>query len=536
MGTALEGSEGEPLQGLVARVAVASQRPAWRRFRPALDDVEGAQRRCLSRLLPAALALNPEAAARVRPDASWEELGRRLPLTTWEDHAGWVAALRSAPASQAGPLRFEPTSGSTAPRRWIPYPPAFRAELNRAAAAWIAGAADTHPGILRGSHYWSLSWLPDELRAAGQGSDDLELLSPLSRLVLGRLMAVPGAVARLPSSGEALAATLVHLAARTDLALASVWSPTFLLRLVEALAARREQVTAVLERGRWEDGGLRVPWPAPRRPEVARLLHDPGVGPGPPLTRALWPRLALVSAWDSASSRPYAASLRALFPHAAFQPKGLWATEGVVSIPFAGRHPLALTSHALEFRCLATGAVLPPWRLEEGQELQPVLSGSHGLLRYLLPDRVRVTGFLRRAPCVEFLGRLGGVDLVGEKVDAALAQQVLDQLRAEGLARPVTLLAVPGNGALPGYRLLASPAEGASPPGAVAARTEALLLRLHHYRLARELGQLGPAGAEVRHDALEEYCRLVGRPAGADGQVKVEPVVALPAPGSAACA
>ncbi len=523
------------MQGLFARIAVASQRPAWRRFRRALDDVEGAQRRCLARLLPSALALNPGAAARLGPGASWEEVGRRLPLTTWEDHAGWIGALRAAPPGPAGPLRFEPTSGSTAARKWIPCPPTFLAELDEAASAWMAGAADDHPGILGGPHYWSLSWLPDDLRAAGQGSDDLALLPPLARLVLRRLMAVPGAIARLPSSEEALAATLVHLAARPDLALASVWSPTFLLRLVEALAARREQVAAVLASGRWEAGGLTIPWAAPRAPSAARRLREAGRQPGPSLTRALWPRLALISAWDSASSRPYAAALRALVPHAAFQPKGLWATEGVVSIPFAGEHPLALTSHALEFRCLASGAVLPPWRLEAGQEVQPVVSGAHGLLRYQLPDRLRVSGFLHRAPCVEFLGRLGGVDLVGEKVDAVLAQQVLELLAAEGLARPIALLAGPVGQGLPCYRLLAAPGERGAAPEAVAGRAEALLLRLHHYRLARELGQLGPARAEVRADALEEYHRLVGRPAGADGQVKVEPVVALPAARGDAC-
>ena len=533
MGARTTWEGGARLPGLFARIAVASQRPAWRRFRHALGDVEEAQRRSLARLLPSALALNRPAAARIGPGASWEEFTSRLPLTTWEDHAGWAEPLRRAPPGPGGPLRFEPTSGSTSARKWIPYPPPFRAELNEAAAAWMCGLADRHPAILAGPHYWSLSWLPDDLRAAGEGSDDLALLSPLARLVLGRLMAVPGTVATLPSSDEALAATLVHMAARTDLALVSVWSPTFLLRLVEALAARREQVAAVLAAGRWEAGGLDIPWKAPRAPAAARLLRQSDGEAGPELTRALWPRLALVSAWDSASSRPFAETLRSLFLQAAFEPKGLWSTEGVISIPFEGRQPLALTSHALEFRCLSTGEVLPPWRLALGQEVQPVVSGSHGLLRYLLPDRVRVTGFLRKAPCIEFLGRLGGVDLVGEKVDAALAQELLDLLRAEGLARPVTLLAVPDGRPLPCYRLLATPGERGETAAAVAARTEALLLRLHHYRLARELGQLGPAGAEVRADALEEYHRLVGRPAGADGQVKVEPVVELPARGAA---
>jgi hypothetical protein len=241
--------------------------------------------------------------------------------------------------------------------------------------------------------------------------------------------------------------------------------------------------------------------------------------------QALWPSLALVSAWDSSTSRRYAQELRQAFPHASFQGKGLWATEGVVTIPFQGGTPIAATSHAIELRCLATGAILPPWRVQDGQEVQPLLTAANGLIRYALPDRCRVTGFMGTAPCLEFLGRMGGVDLVGEKLDAVLAQQVLEAVGAELGCTPISLLALDGSGEeVPHYCLLAAPGPGAPAEASVAARAEELLGAIHHYRLARELGQLGPVRAMVRADALAEYHRRVGE-TGADGHVKIESVL-----------
>jgi hypothetical protein len=63
--------------------------------------------------------------------------------------------------------------------------------------------------------------------------------------------------------------------------------------------------------------------------------------------------LALVSAWDTADAAPWAQQLKACFPQAAFEGKGLWATEGVVTIPIDGQYPLAYRSHVYEFEDLA---------------------------------------------------------------------------------------------------------------------------------------------------------------------------------------
>ena len=65
---------------------------------------------------------------------------------------------------------------------------------------------------------------------------------------------------------------------------------------------------------------------------------------------------------------------------------------------------------------------------------------TDGLARYQMSDVLRVDGTLGQVPCLTFLGRNDGVDLVGEKTSATMAQAVQDGLSLQG-ALPVTLLA-----------------------------------------------------------------------------------------------
>lgn len=228
-------------------------------------------------------------------------------------------------------------------------------------------------------------------------------------------------------------------------------------------------------------------------------------------------RLRLVSAWDSAASAAHAATLAGLLPRAAFQGKGLWATEGVVSLPFRERLPLALTSHFLEFRCLATDRLLPAWALEEDQELQPLLTTSGGLVRHGLEDRVKVTGFLERTPCLAFLGRLGGTDLVGEKLDASAVSELLAALGDRHGVRCMTLFAVEGG--RPHYCLVAEGRSGGE--AGLAQDLESGLARHHHYLLARELEQLAPARVLVLPEAEAFLSLRAGHLGLASGAAKV---------------
>ncbi len=63
----------------------------------------------------------------------------------------------------------------------------------------------------------------------------------------------------------------------------------------------------------------------------------------------LWPHLRHISCWGDAHAAMPLADLQRRFPDVVVQPKGLIATEVIVSIPFAGRWPLAIRSHVFEF-------------------------------------------------------------------------------------------------------------------------------------------------------------------------------------------
>lgn len=466
----------------------------------------------------------------------WEDFSRALPITDYRD---WSAPVEAQRRWQEGSLidspvmRYQPTSGSTSEIKWVPYTRAFLRELDGAIAPWLHDLYRQFPGIRQGSHYWSVSWLPDGMRDSGQQhlNDDMKVLTGGKRLLASMTQSVPELISLASTSDDAQFATLAWLVADQHLTVLSVWSPSFALTLFERMVDWRDELIEVLRRGDW--GSRRAALPAalrcPRAPRAAALLADWDGRLNADVFVRLWPRLALVSAWDTAAAAPWATLLQQLLPQAAFQGKGLWATEGVVTVPCQGQWVLAYQSHVYEFEDLDSGRILPPWALRPGQDVAPLLSTGSGLLRYRLNDRLRVDGHLNSLPVLRFLGRNDGVDMVGEKIGAVYVQQVLDALPWGETLRPVTLLAArqSNSAGKPGYVLLVECAGASAPPSAlqrIKEHLEAALAQHFHYQLARGLGQLAPARVVCRQDMREFYlhhCRLRGM---IEGNIKIEPL------------
>ncbi len=121
----------------------------------------------------------------------------------------------------------------------------------------------------------------------------------------------------------------------------SVWSPTFALQLLERLESLQQDVIEVLQSGSWGNRQASLKEvTAPRSSESAQALITSSNGEQIDFKK-LWPKLSLVSSWDTAGSKAWAEKLKEKLPSVQFEGKGLWATEGVVTIPYNDQYPLA---------------------------------------------------------------------------------------------------------------------------------------------------------------------------------------------------
>ena len=508
--------------------------PGRQRFERHLGELESVQRARLSRWLAAASRAPAWQKHGVRADWSWEEFVRRIPISTYADYAEGLTAQREQQQMwliDSPVARYQPTSGSTSAVKWIPYTKLFLDELDQVITAWVGDLYAQYPGQASGTHYWSLSWIPTALRAqtAGDINDDMKMLSWGKRVLAYLTQAVPQEVALAETLEDSLFATVAYLCADEELGFISVWSPTFGLNLLEHMADWRQELAQALKQGQWGARTARMAGvKCPSSERSARLLQQWNGELDPAFFQALWPKLAVVSAWDTAAAAPWAKALHSKLPHAGFQGKGLWATEGVVTFPFQGKYPLAYLSHVYEFIDAQDDRVLAPWQLREGQEVIPVFTTGSGLARYRMNDVLRVSDFLGQVPCFTFLGRNDGVDLVGEKISATTAQSILDGLPEDSSVLPVTLLALDQmEGGRPGYVLLAECFDDqptAERAKALSDHIETALQGHFHYKLARELGQLQPAQCLLCANMRELYLGLCRDRGMIEGNIKVEPL------------
>lgn len=492
---------------------LASSLPAWTRFRQTLRRPEQAQSERLRDLIRANRHSAFGKAHHFDGIRGWEDFCERVPVTGPDRLEPWVGRIRGGESevlTREPVTRLVPTSGSTGGRKLIPYTAAFQGELNAAIGPWMVDLARQFPGVVAGPAYWSIS--PSVDSSGGDSAvpvgfdDDSAYLGGWRQRCVDMLMAVPSALRLAPTVEDLRYLTLLCLLRQPGLRLMSVWHPSFLTLLLEALPGHWDELLQDIKRGGCRRAGhlpelLRHALAAgPNARRAAELKH---LGPADPT--ALWPQWRLVSCWADAQAVLPARDLERRLPGVIIQSKGLLATEAVVTIPFEGKHPIALRSHFYEF-VDSTGRVSRAHELRLGETYQVVVTTGAGLWRYALGDRVEVDGFLGATPSLRFVGRDNRVsDVCGEKLEEAFVTQALQAAcLACGLAPSFAMLAPerkPDRGWH--YTLFL---EGASDDPLISC-LERELRANPHYAWCRDLGQLGPVTLCLLHDgAYERFC------------------------------
>jgi hypothetical protein len=488
---------------------LAGSLPELLRFRRDSGNLESTQRK----LLRDFLARNADTAFgrqhSFQDIRGFEDYAERVPVRSYDEFVPWINRIAAGEEQvlSADPVRlFEPTSGSSGPAKLIPYTASLQREIRRAVAAWSAGNFLSRPDLLFGRAYWSLtpqmtvSQPPESVIPVGF-DEDSAYLGGMTQTLINRTLATHPGLRQVGDMDEFWRLTLLMLLRCRDLRLVSVWHPSYLALLVERLRCHWPSLLADLA------SGVRLLEPAigiPRDSVRARELEAAGCDD----LLAIWPKLQLISCWADGHAAASVPQLRALFPGVAIQAKGLVATEGIVTIPFADRRPLACRSHVFEFFDDG-GKVHRPWQLELNHTYSVAITTGGGLYRYRLGDRVKVDGFLGDVPSLQFVGREDSVsDYYGEKLSEDFVGDVIRRVSSR-LDHPprFAMLALDDDPANPAYVLYIE-VDG-DLPDSLPHTLQRELCANPHYELCTRLGQLG--NVRVFRIAANGYDAYAGR-------------------------
>ena len=369
-----------------------------------------------------------------------ENFQQSVPLSVYEDYAGFlerIAAGEWAVLTDEPVILFQPTSGSTSASKLIPYTQTLKHEFQRAISAWVGSLYGKRPELLRGSAYWSISPPGNQPKDYGRipvGFDsDSEYLGSVGRYLFKWVSAIPTSVAQTEDMEIFFDQTLSYLVATEDLAIISVWSPTFLLILLNKLVEKRQDISRIMRNNH-------VSVSAERALHIEKILQKE-----PVKFESIWPHLKLLSCWIDGPSEIYAEELQKRLPSVEIQGKGLIATEAFVSLPlFENTDPvLAIKSHFFEFQDIQTGVIKFAWDLTKGKTYSVFVTTGGGLYRYALGDLVTVTGFAGNTPTLRFVCKEKVSNYFGEKLNTIHVQDCIQRVFTSLEIKPSFVLVAP---------------------------------------------------------------------------------------------
>lgn len=489
-------------------VWIASCFPGWLLFRLACIFPDATQRRIIRRVVNRNQETDFGQRYNFARSQTVEDFRRNVPIGDYDSHRDYMTKILRGEKNvlvEEDILTMMPTSGTTAGRKYIPYTDALRREFQAGIAPWLFSLYIRHPRLFLGTSYWSITPAANN-KGVSQSSlevgfeSDGDYLGKTAQMVLDWVMNAPSQIGELSRVENALYATLLFLLADRELALISVWSPTFIRVLFDRFPEWRESIITDISTGSIsfpEKGDeaivLQLQPKMLQDPRRAREIESVTSGPIRGNDSAkLWPRLRVISCWADGSSKDFLESVRQVFLNVQIQPKGLIATEGMVSFPLseATGTTLSLRSHFFEFLEPGGSTTYLLSELEAGKIYEVILTTSGGLYRYRMGDLVEVVE-ASQVPRVRFVGRLSNVsDLFGEK----LHEGHLLSAMSDVTSTPLFWMIAPERSVTGEvhYTLFLGKNSQCDTDQfrGIAEQLEQKLLANPHYKYARELGQL----------------------------------------------
>lgn len=332
--------------------------------------------------------------------------------------------------TEAAPLMYATTSGTTGQPKYIPITPGYMEEFRLASVVSGYHLLKTYPLIDRGVTLSVASPAVEGLTPGGTpyGAISGQLFQSEPYLIKKYISPIPYEV-YLIKDYETRYYTLLRLALVLPLSLFYTLNPSTISLLCRRLKTFAPALINDVRNGTISppqalDAGtmaaLKKLLPADKgRANALQALMDNGqFDPD-----KIWPTLSVVSCWTKASASFYLSDFPEHFGNVPICDITYGASEGRGTVFMGpGLQVLALQSHFFEFipeaeMDAAAPTVLLAHELTVGQNYFILFTTSGGLYRYNINDVVKVTGFYNATPLLEFQYKGGNIcSFTGEKI------------------------------------------------------------------------------------------------------------------------
>ena len=184
-----------------------------------------------------------------------EKFQNKIPIVNYEDIKEFVEKEKSGENNVllSDKIKlFELTSGSTSDVKYIPYTEKFLKSYMNSVFAWIYNLYQNNKRLFLGSSYWSVSPILKREAVTSGGirvgiEDDTSYFDKVSAFFLNKLFTVPKEIKNIQNMEDFLLITVVFLLLSENLAMISVWSPSFLMILLDFIEKNHRGICQIVK-------------------------------------------------------------------------------------------------------------------------------------------------------------------------------------------------------------------------------------------------------------------------------------------------
>lgn len=184
-----------------------------------------------------------------------EKFQNKIPIVNYEDIKEFVEKEKSGESNVllSDKIKlFELTSGSTSDVKYIPYTEKFLKSYMNGVFAWIYNLYQNNKRLFFGSSYWSVSPILKREVVTSGGirvgiEDDTSYFDKVSAFFLNKLFTVPKEIKNIQNMEDFLLITAVFLLLSENLAMISVWSPSFLMIFLDFIEKNHKVICQIVK-------------------------------------------------------------------------------------------------------------------------------------------------------------------------------------------------------------------------------------------------------------------------------------------------